>query len=195
MVFSGFAGNIAVICSSIYFLVILGIEFYGFIDFYLDVDIVTDRRIVDITQGGLFKRSIAELHLREVQDVHAKVHGFFPTMLNYGDVVIQTAGERANFIFSSVPDPYSVAKRIIDLHEHQIQIIDGSEDGTNCDHLTEKRGEGKFNFRAGSESEHLVRTTLSESNNVLHVGHKNLNQLRNGESNSGELSAGKEVNL
>jgi hypothetical protein len=106
---------------SAYLLFILGLLLYGFVDYYLDVYIITDERIVDIKQIGFFKREIAELHLREVQDVSAQVNGIFPTMFHFGDVVIQTAGERENFIFASVPHPYQVSKKIADLHEAQIE--------------------------------------------------------------------------
>ncbi len=107
--------------GSAYLLFIIGLLLYGFVDYYLDVYIITDERIVDIRQIGFFRREIAELHLREVQDVSAKVEGFFPTMFHYGDVHIQTAGERENFVFYSVPHPYRVSKKIADLHESQIE--------------------------------------------------------------------------
>jgi hypothetical protein len=107
--------------GSIYLLFILGLLLYGFVDYYLDVYIITDERIVDIKQTGFFRREISELHLREVQDVSARVKGFFPTFFHYGDIFIQTAGERENFIFYSVPHPYRVSKKIADLHENQIE--------------------------------------------------------------------------
>lgn len=116
-----FVNGLLMVGGSAYLLFILGLLLYGFIDYYLDVYIITDERIVDIRQLGLFKREIAELHLREVQDVSAKVDGFFPTLFHYGDVHIQTAGERENFVFYAVPHPYRVAKKIADLHESQIE--------------------------------------------------------------------------
>ena len=103
---------------SAYLLFIVALGFYGFIDYYLDVYIVTDRRIVDIKQNGFFKRAISELSLRQIQDVNALVNGVFPTLFHYGDVLIQTAGERENFSFISVPHPYEVSKKIIDLHSN-----------------------------------------------------------------------------
>lgn len=117
---SPLAGNIIVLGESIYCLVALGLFLYGIVDYYLDIYIVTDRRIVDIEQNGFFHRQISELYLREVQDVKAKVDGFFPTTLHYGQVIIQTAGETENFIFDSIPHPYSISKKIMDLHESSV---------------------------------------------------------------------------
>jgi hypothetical protein len=82
---------------------------------------VTNERIVDITQNGFFRRDIAELHLHQVQDVSANEDGMLPTFFHYGDITIQTAGERENFIFKSVPHPYTISKKIIDLHEAQLE--------------------------------------------------------------------------
>lgn len=126
--FPEFAQNEAVadlltLAGSAYLLFILGLLLYGFVDHYLDVYIITNERIVDIKQTGFFRREIAELHLREVQDVSARVNGFLPTMFHYGDIFIQTAGERENFIFYAVPHPYRVSKKIADLHQAQLEKI------------------------------------------------------------------------
>lgn len=112
--------RVAVMLMSSYSLFIVGLLIYGFIDYYLDVYIITDRRIVDIKQNGFFKRTISTLNLRQVQDVNAKVNGMFPTLFHYGNVLIQTAGERDNFEFLSIPHPYDISKLILDLHEQYL---------------------------------------------------------------------------
>jgi|GEM_PF-916916 len=118
---SYFIGNILVIAIGCYLLGILALMLYGFVSFYLDIDIVTDRRIVNIDQKGFFKREISELNLHQIQDARAHVRGIFETMFHFGDVYIQTAGGRPNFTFNSIPNPYKVAKKIIDLNEAAIE--------------------------------------------------------------------------
>lgn len=119
--FSSEFGNIIIVAVFSYILFALAIMLYGFIDYYLDVYIVTNERIVNVEQNGFFRRKISELHLHQIQDVSAKVDGMLPTLLHYGSVYIQTAGERENFTFRAIPNPYRVSKLIIDLHETQIQ--------------------------------------------------------------------------
>ena len=114
-------GEITIVALGIFVLSVLAAQLYGFVDYYLDVYIVTDQRVVDISQEGYFKRQISELHLHQVQDVNASVEGIWQTLLHFGDVHIQTAGERENFIFKSIPHPYLVAKQIISLHEAHIE--------------------------------------------------------------------------
>lgn len=100
---------------SIFFLYAWLFLFQNYIDYYLDVWIVTNKRILNIEQRGLFSRTVAELRLHRVQDVTAEVHGFLHTMLDYGDVYIQTAGEKERFAFEDIPRPNQVAKMILDL--------------------------------------------------------------------------------
>lgn len=119
--FSGPLGNFVLIFGSMYTLAVIGLSLYGFVNYYLDVYIVTNKRIVNIKQNGFFRREIAELHLHQVQDVEARVEGFFQTLVHYGNIHIQTAGERENFLLEDVPHPYTLAKEIVQLHEAQIE--------------------------------------------------------------------------
>ena len=116
-VFVDLTADFAIVAASAYLLFIIALLLYGFIDYYLDVYIVTNERIVSVEQDGFFKRKISELYLSNVQDVNAQVVGPFATFVNYGDINIQTAGERPNFIFKSIPRPYRISKIIVDLHE------------------------------------------------------------------------------
>lgn len=79
--------------------------FFIWIDYYFDVWIITNERLLNIEQKGLFTRDISEVRLARIQDIKTSVKGFFPTVLNYGDIFVQTAGEEKNFHFRNVGDP------------------------------------------------------------------------------------------
>ncbi len=104
-----------ILLVSIYYLGIWTFFFSEFMDYYLDIDIVTNDRILDINQHGLFGRTISELDLTRVQDVLSETKGIIPTLLSYGRVEIQTAAKEENFIFEQVPDPHGVRQRILEL--------------------------------------------------------------------------------
>ncbi len=89
--------------------------FLIWVDYYFDVWVVTTERIVNIEQKGLFVRHMSELNLAQVQDVTTEVKGILPTILNYGDVYIQTAAETERFVFRQVGDPYSIKDMVIKL--------------------------------------------------------------------------------
>jgi len=121
---------IFILFISIYYLYIWLFIFYGFVDYYLDVWIVTTERIVNIEQKGLFARVVSEQRLDRIQDVTSELKGFFSTMLNYGNVYIQTAGEQTRFIFKEVAQPQKVAKKInqiVEKNKKYHKIIDGKD--------------------------------------------------------------------
>lgn len=93
--------------------------FLIWIDYYFDVWIVTNLRVVNVEQRGLFSRNVSELELERVQDVTTEVRGVIPTFLNYGDVFVQTAGERERFQFRQVPDPYYIKDMVMKLQDKQ----------------------------------------------------------------------------
>ena len=86
-------------------------------NYYLDVWIVTDKRILDIEQHGLFSRDMSEFRLDRIQDVTIEVKGILPTLLRFGDIHIQTAGESREFTIKSIPHPYRVRDIIIKEHD------------------------------------------------------------------------------
>lgn len=111
--------NVAILGTSCYLLFVLAFFISSFIDYYLDVCIVTNQRIVDIEQHGLFNRVISEQDLIRVQDVTAKKQGVFQTFFDFGNVFIQTAGEAPNFEFMAISKPNEVTQTILKL-QHDI---------------------------------------------------------------------------
>ena len=102
---TGLGRAIATVATSAYYLALVTYFFVRWLDFYLDVAVVTSDRIVDIDQNGLFRRTVDELDCKMIQDVSATKHGLLQTLFNFGTVEIQTAGERRNFTFDGVPNP------------------------------------------------------------------------------------------
>jgi membrane protein YdbS with pleckstrin-like domain len=100
---------------SIYFLCVWLVTATGFTDYYLDTWIVTNERIINIEQHGLFQRTASELGLTNVQDVTAEISGVLETVFKFGNVEIQTAGEKTRFEFMHVPHPERVKESIMQL--------------------------------------------------------------------------------
>ncbi len=103
--------------GGLFFLFVVMFLYQHFIDYWLDMWIVTDQRIINIEQNGLFSRTTSELRLYRVQDVTAKVDGFVRSMLDFGMVYVQTAGEKEYFTFEDVSHPNQIAKKILELAE------------------------------------------------------------------------------
>ncbi len=90
-------------------------SFLIWVDYYFDVWIITNERIVNIEQKGFFSREVSELQFSRIQDVTSVVDGFIPTMLNFGDVYVQTAAEEKRFVFRQIPDPYTIKDMVMQL--------------------------------------------------------------------------------
>ncbi|MFA6424254.1 MAG: PH domain-containing protein [Candidatus Magasanikbacteria bacterium] len=106
---------IMIIVASAYYLSALLFFYAFFVEFYLDSWIITNDRLVDIRQISLFERTVAEVDLYQIQDVSSEVHGFFPTIFNYGDILLQTAGPIPKFIIRNVHRPDKLREVIVEL--------------------------------------------------------------------------------
>lgn len=97
--------------SSIWYLITILLALAFWIDYYLDALIITDRRILNVNQEGLFRHTVSEFRLERVQDVTIEVPNFIATVLRYGNITIATAGE-VSFSIKEVPNPH-VARDLI----------------------------------------------------------------------------------
>ncbi len=107
---------------SLYYLFSFLAYFHDFVDYHLDIWVVTDQRIVSIEQIGLFNRVVSELNIMKVQDVSSEIKGQVQTFLDYGQVHIQSAGEKQRFLFEQVPHPAEVAKVILQVHDRTSKL-------------------------------------------------------------------------
>lgn len=115
--------------AALYYL-FLWILMYGYwLDYYLDMFIITDKRIVDIEQAGLFGRTVAEERLYRIQDVTSDAQGIMATTLHYGNVYVQTAGKTERFIFENVSHPENVARTILELTDKIVDRLEGHDEG------------------------------------------------------------------
>ena len=86
-------------------------------NYYLDVVLITNRRLLKIEQLGLFARDVAEMRLEKIQDIRVDVLGLFSSLLNFGDLKVQTAGEEEQFVIYNVPNPNEIKNIIFEHHD------------------------------------------------------------------------------
>jgi len=91
---------------------------YNYLDWYMDVYMVTNFRIVDVTQNGLFHRTVGEAPLDHVQDAVYEIKGIWPTILNYGNIIIHTSGPSGDIMFEEIAHPQDVQRLLLDHVDH-----------------------------------------------------------------------------
>jgi len=87
---------------------------YEYLNWYRDRFIITDHRIINVDQKSLFKRKVSELELDKIQDVSHEIRGMFATALNFGDVILQSAGSE-NIILADIAKPADMQDIVVKL--------------------------------------------------------------------------------
>ncbi len=100
---------------------ILVVTIIGIILYRLNVIYVTNEKIAEVAYISLFNRKITQLGLGQVEDVTDRKRGIFAYIFNYGTLIVETAGERENATFSTVPNPNYYSQKIIQAHEQNIR--------------------------------------------------------------------------
>jgi Bacterial PH domain len=79
------------------------------LSWFYHVNIVTDERILEVDFVSFLHRELTDANIDQIQDVTVEMGGVFQTFFNFGDIVIQTAGEVPKIRFEQVPNPDGVA--------------------------------------------------------------------------------------
>lgn len=93
---------------------ILTIVFEGFLNWYFNVYIVTQKNIIDVDFHSILFKNIDVAPLRNIEDTSSSMGGILSSIFNYGDVYIQTAGNTKNIDLHSISKPHHVADFILD---------------------------------------------------------------------------------
>jgi hypothetical protein len=85
----------------------------GWISWYYSVFIVSDQRFIQITQKGLFRRSVVDIGLNQIQMVNYEIGGLQETLLGYGTIMMQTfMGE---LLIRDLHHPAKIQKKLLNI--------------------------------------------------------------------------------
>jgi membrane protein YdbS with pleckstrin-like domain len=98
--------------SFMWYLLMAAVVFEGFLSWYFDVFVVTDKRVIDIDFNNLIYKNISSAEISRIQDVTYNVGGPLASFLDFGEVLVQTAGELQMIEIPNTPHPAKVAKLI-----------------------------------------------------------------------------------
>ena len=86
--------------------------FFAWTKYRLDIWVVTTNRIFVVEQKGMFFREISSLTLDKIQDLTIDLEGFLSTMLKFGKIFLETAGEHRDFEFINAKNPEAIKMAI-----------------------------------------------------------------------------------
>jgi uncharacterized membrane protein YdbT with pleckstrin-like domain len=81
-------------------------------DWFNDVYVITEDRIIDVEKVPFVSEDRREARLSMIQDINYSQPNLASRILNYGDVVVQTAGRSGAFTFDRVARPKQVQREI-----------------------------------------------------------------------------------
>lgn len=94
--------------------------------YYLDLWIITDRRIIVVDQVHFFNRKVSSFRLERLQDVKVQISGIIPTFLNFGTLHAHTASNNEeNFTTTGLPDPRDLQAIIQKATDDRLLTIGG----------------------------------------------------------------------
>lgn len=118
---------VIVLGTSAFYLFAWLLFFFSFMDYYLDIWVITSERIITIEQRGFFSRTICEQMMFRVQDVWSEVKGIIPTLLNFGEITVQNAGEEDTIVFHQASNPDKIRELIMKLADEQQKKMEHRE--------------------------------------------------------------------
>jgi len=107
-------GTLPLIIGGILGLIPLAFGAYLVADHFNDDYIVTSKRVLHEERIPLIREARTEAPLRTIQNIHQTRQGIWAQIYNYGDLIIETAGERGHVVFRQIPDPISVQNEIFE---------------------------------------------------------------------------------
>lgn len=89
----------------------------SWVTWYFSVFIVTDRRLIQITQKGFFHKSVIDMGLNQIQMVNYQVAGMQETLLGFGTIMMQTFV--GDLIIHDIPHPAKIQKKLLEILREQ----------------------------------------------------------------------------
>lgn len=115
-----FTNNWGTFLYSVWLLLLWIIFFIEWTDYYLDMLIVTDKRIIDVEQKGFFNREVTSFLHPQIQDITVQTEGVLRTLFKFGDLHIQTAGHKHEIIIKDATYPEEARILILKLEQQSL---------------------------------------------------------------------------
>ena len=101
--------------TALWYMFTFGFFFQNLLNWFFNVLIITNKKIVDVDFVGFLYKNISETTLEHIEDVTSNVSGALGVTFNVGSVYIQTAGEKREFEFNGVDNPSAIRDLLSDL--------------------------------------------------------------------------------
>jgi hypothetical protein len=126
---------------SLIFSIIVGSLIFApsYMSWYFSVFVITNQRLIQITQKGFFHRSVVDMGLSQIQMVNYEIAGLQETMLGFGTIMMQTFV--GDLVIHDVHHPAKIQKKLISILREQ--GIAASQYAEPANHSTDEETEAE----------------------------------------------------
>ena len=89
------------------------VMFWYWIGWYFSIIIISNQRLVQITQEGLFKRTVVDIGLEKILSVNYQIAGIEQTALGFGTIIVQTYV--GDLVLDNIHRPQKVQSTIVNV--------------------------------------------------------------------------------
>jgi hypothetical protein len=89
----------------------------SWITWHFSVFIVTDKRLIQITQKGFWQRSVVDMGLNQIQMVNYQISGLQETLLGFGTIMMQTFV--GDLVIHEIHHPAKIQKKLLEILREQ----------------------------------------------------------------------------
>lgn len=95
-------------------IILAGILFFpSWMSWHFSVFVVSNQRFIQITQRGLFHRSVVDMSLSQIQMVNYEVAGLQETLLGFGTIMMQTFV--GDLVIHYIHHPAKIQKKLLEV--------------------------------------------------------------------------------
>lgn len=98
---------------------------YHWVGWYYTYFIITNQRLRQVSQSGLFGRSVVDLGLRKIQNISYEITGFSGEVFGFGTIVVQTYV--GDLVLDRVHNPNEIYNKLQDAVENAGPGVDINE--------------------------------------------------------------------
>jgi hypothetical protein len=89
----------------------------SWITWFFSVFIITNQRLIQITQKGFFHKSVIDMRLNQIQMVNYEIAGFQQTLLGFGTIMMQTYV--GDLVIHEVHHPAAIQRKVLEILRDQ----------------------------------------------------------------------------
>jgi uncharacterized membrane protein YdbT with pleckstrin-like domain len=104
-----------------WYLMVFGYALEQFLVWFFNIYIITDERVIDMDFYNLLFKRVSEAKIDRIEDITTANSGLLQSIVDFGDIQIQTSAEIPEIEFEKIPHPDRVQKLLSELIDQEEQ--------------------------------------------------------------------------